>query len=125
MRCRRSSHNGALPAGPRKSRLTVCCGRTITACPANTKTKTGMNTDTTTILAIDNGTQSVRALLFDLAGNIVATSQVMLDPYFSTQPGWAEHDPEDYWQSLCRACQGLWTQPGVRRESVAGVAVTR
>jgi sugar (pentulose or hexulose) kinase len=77
-----------------------------------------------TILAIDNGTQSVRAILFDLRGNIVAKSQVMLDAYFSDHPGWAEHDAEDYWQALCKACQGLWTQPGVRREGVSGVAVT-
>ena len=77
-----------------------------------------------TILAIDNGTQSVRAILFDLRGNIVAKSQVMLEAYYSDHPGWAEHDPEDYWQALCKACQGLWTQDGVRRDSVQGVALT-
>ena len=41
------------------------------------------------ILAIDNGTQSVRALVFDLHGNLLARSQVILEPYFSQQPGWA------------------------------------
>ena len=39
-----------------------------------------------TILAIDNGTQSVRAILFDLQGNIVAKAQVFLEAYFSTHP---------------------------------------
>ncbi|HZV66156.1 MAG TPA: FGGY family carbohydrate kinase, partial [Telluria sp.] len=77
-----------------------------------------------TILAIDNGTQSVRALLFDLNGNIVAKSQVHLEPYFSTHPGWAEHDPEDYWQAVCKACHGLWSQPGVDKTTLQGVAVT-
>ncbi len=77
-----------------------------------------------TILAIDNGTQSVRALLFDLRGNIVAKCQVPLEAYFSPQPGWAEHEPEDYWQAVCRACQGLWSQPGVDRAAVRAVAVT-
>ncbi len=77
-----------------------------------------------TILAIDNGTQSVRALLFDLRGNIVAKCQVPLEAYFSPQPGWAEHEPEDYWQAVCRACQGLWSQPGVSRAAVRAVAVT-
>ncbi|WP_313706913.1 FGGY-family carbohydrate kinase [Massilia sp.] len=77
-----------------------------------------------TILAIDNGTQSVRALLFDLRGNIVAKCQVPLEAYFSMQPGWAEHEPEDYWQAVCRACQGLWSQPGVVRAAVRAVAVT-
>jgi sugar (pentulose or hexulose) kinase len=77
-----------------------------------------------TILAIDNGTQSVRALLFDLDGNIVAKSQVHIEAYFSTHPGWAEHDPEDYWQAVCSACQRLWMQPGADRSKVQGVAVT-
>ena len=77
-----------------------------------------------TILAIDNGTQSVRALLFDLRGNIVAKCQVPLLAYFSAHPGWHEHEPEDYWQAVCRACQGLWEQPGVAREAVRAVAVT-
>jgi sugar (pentulose or hexulose) kinase len=76
------------------------------------------------ILSIDNGTQSVRALLFDLRGNIVAKTQVPLEAYFSNQPGWAEHDPEDYWQALCTACQRLWAQSDIPKSAIKGVAVT-
>ena len=76
------------------------------------------------VLAIDNGTQSVRALLFDLEGNLVAKSLVPLEPYFSEQPGWAEQDPVYYWESLCQACQQLWQQTDLPKESVAGVALT-
>lgn len=76
------------------------------------------------ILAIDNGTQSVRALLFDLKGEIVAKAQVQLLDYTSAHPGWAEHDPEGFWQALCQACAQLWTQPGADRARIAGVAVT-
>jgi sugar (pentulose or hexulose) kinase len=76
------------------------------------------------ILAIDNGTQSVRALLFDLKGNIVDKSRVELEPYFSAQPGWAEQHPEYYWDSLCQACQQLWQQTSLSKETVAGVALT-
>src|SRR3954468_24929450 len=87
----------------------------------------GMNGGTMSdhyIVSIDNGTQSVRALLFDLKGNLVAKSQVMLEAYFSDHPGWAEHDPEDYWQGVCSACQRLWQQPGADRAKVKGVAIT-
>ena len=44
------------------------------------------------LLAIDNGTQSVRALLFDLRGNLLAKSQVHIEPYFARHPGWAEQN---------------------------------
>jgi glycerol kinase len=54
----------------------------------------------TYILAIDNGTQSVRALLFDLHGNLVDKAQVAIDSYQSPQPGWVENDPEAFWQAL-------------------------
>ena len=60
------------------------------------------------ILAIDNGTQSVRALLFDPTGTLVAKSLVPLEPYYSEQPGWTEQRPAYYWESLCQACQQLW-----------------
>jgi sugar (pentulose or hexulose) kinase len=76
------------------------------------------------ILAIDTGTQSVRALLFDLQGNLVGKSQVPMEPYFSVQPGWAEQHPGYYWESLCQACQQLWQHAELPKEAVAGVALT-
>jgi len=78
------------------------------------------------ILAIDNGTQSVRALIFDLQGNLVAKSRIPLEPYFSDQPGWAEQSPDYFWSQFSLACQGLWAQEGGQalRERLAGVSVT-
>lgn len=76
------------------------------------------------VLAIDNGTQSVRALLFDLRGQLVAKTQVPLTAYFSREPGWVEHDAEGYWQALCQACQRLWRETTVPKSAIRGVAVT-
>ena len=76
------------------------------------------------ILAIDNGTQSVRALLFDPRGNLLAKSRVPIEAYFSTQPGYAEQHPEVFWQAVCDACQQLWHMPDVQKDSIAGVALT-
>jgi sugar (pentulose or hexulose) kinase len=76
------------------------------------------------ILAIDNGTQSVRALLFDPRGSLVAKERVEIEPYHSPQPGWAEQDPEYYWRSLCEACHRLWSSSPVSKDAVAGVALT-
>jgi sugar (pentulose or hexulose) kinase len=76
------------------------------------------------ILAIDNGTQSVRALLFDPRGSLVAKQRVEIEPYYSEHPGWAEQDPDYFWRSLCEACGRLWEESPVPREAVAGVALT-
>lgn len=76
------------------------------------------------VLAIDHGTQSVRALLFDLRGNLLAKSRVVIEPYVSPAPGLAEQDPDVFWNAVCQACQGLWQMPGVRKDAIAGVALT-
>lgn len=77
-----------------------------------TRSKNKNNNDDL-ILAIDNGTQSMRALLFDLQGNLVAISKVPLTAYFSNNPGWAEQEPDYFWQKLGQACHELWQQPEV------------
>lgn len=76
------------------------------------------------ILALDNGTQSVRALVFDLQGTLIAKVRVPIEPYFSTAPGLAEQHPEYFWKALCQACQSLWSQFSQVRERLAGVALT-
>ena len=76
------------------------------------------------LLAIDNGTQSVRALLFDPRGNLLGKQRVIIEPYYSTAPGLAEQRPGVFWEAVCAACQGLWQQPGLRPESVAAVSLT-
>ncbi len=75
------------------------------------------------ILAIDNGTQSLKAMVFDLNGHMQAKAQVAFKPYVSPQPGWAEQDPAVFWRALCDACRMLW-QEGVEKASLAGVALT-
>jgi sugar (pentulose or hexulose) kinase len=76
------------------------------------------------LLALDNGTQSVRALVFDLRGNLVASARVPLVSYVSPQPGWAEQDAEYFWDSLCRATRTLFSESSVRKDAIRGVALT-
>ncbi len=76
------------------------------------------------ILAIDNGTQSLKALVFDATGAMVAREQVVFEPYFSEYPGWAEQDPGVFWDALCTACQSVFARQEIDKNRIAGVAVT-
>jgi glycerol kinase len=62
------------------------------------------------ILALDQGTTSSRAILFDRAGRIVRSAQQEY-PQIYPQPGWVEHNPEDIWNS----------QIGVARQAIEGI----
>jgi sugar (pentulose or hexulose) kinase len=80
------------------------------------------------ILAIDNGTQSIRAMLIDLNGNIVAKSQRPLNTTSVVSTGYVEQPAEYFWQQLMAVCQQLWLQPQVIKhqyqQRVSGVTLT-
>lgn len=60
-----------------------------------------------TLLSIDCGTQSLRAIIFSTEGEMLAIERVPFKPYVSPQPAWAEQEPEIYWGALKIACQNL------------------
>jgi sugar (pentulose or hexulose) kinase len=76
------------------------------------------------ILAVDHGTQSVRALLFDPRGTLVARTKIEIEPYVSPRPGWAELDVEMSWMTVCDACRRVVAEAGVPPETISGMAVT-
>lgn len=59
------------------------------------------------MLSIDCGTQSLRAMIFSLDGEMLAIERVPFSPYHSPKPGWAEQDPDVYWEALKSACRNL------------------
>ena len=75
------------------------------------------------ILAIDYGTQSVRALAYAKTGECRAKCQLAITDYQHQEPGWAEHDVEGFWSLLAESCQGLWKE-GVSPADIAAVVVT-
>ncbi len=77
------------------------------------------------LLAIDIGTQSARALAFDLRGQLIDYAQIVYPiPYHSPHPGWAEQDPNFYWESLAESCRKLWSGGKVSPESITAVTLT-
>ncbi|MED5238269.1 MAG: FGGY-family carbohydrate kinase [Pseudomonadota bacterium] len=76
------------------------------------------------LLALDQGTQSARAMLFDEAGELVAKSQRHIEPYVAPQPGWAEQDADYFWEELGQACQSLWLDHPELKSRVIGMSLT-
>ena len=79
----------------------------------------------TRLLALDVGTQSARAIVFDEQGHLIAKAQRVFEPtYTSLQPGWAEQDPELYWRAVTEACRELWQSGRVKPSEISGLALT-
>lgn len=77
-----------------------------------------------TILSLDCGTQSLRALLFAADGALLDKAKVEYEPYVSPNPGWAEQDANLYWDALCRATRALRERSPEAFARIAGVGVT-
>ena len=75
------------------------------------------------ILALDQGTTSSRAILFDQEGGLVASAQQEFPQVFP-QPGWVEHDPEDIWQSQRSVADVVMRKAKVGAESIHAVGLT-
>lgn len=76
------------------------------------------------ILTIDAGTQSIRAVIIDLKGNLLDIVKTPIEPYFSTKPGWAEQDPNYFWKSLCNTTKQLLKKNKSYMQTIRGVTLT-
>jgi glycerol kinase len=76
----------------------------------------------THILALDQGTTSSRAILFNAQGHSVRTAQSEFKQIFP-QPGWVEHDALEIWQTQLRVLKDVLTPDGTT-DSVAAIAIT-
>ncbi|MEZ0224271.1 MAG: glycerol kinase GlpK [Alphaproteobacteria bacterium] len=75
------------------------------------------------ILAIDQGTTSTRAVLFDTLGHVVGMCQKELQLYYPAN-GWVEQNPEDIWADVKFVCRGVLQQHSVAPSDVACIGVT-
>jgi glycerol kinase len=75
------------------------------------------------LLAIDQGTTSTRAILFDAALAPIATAQREL-PQIYPAPGWVEHDPEEIWSATVATARDALGQAGAGPGDVAGIGIT-
>ena len=76
------------------------------------------------IVAIDAGTQSMRAALVDFNGEIHHLVKTPIEPYFAEQPGYAEQRPEYYWEMLCLTTRQLLEESGISAERILAATVT-
>jgi glycerol kinase len=75
------------------------------------------------ILALDQGTTSSRAIIFDHAGSIVSVTQKEF-PQIFPRPGWVEHDPRDIWSTQAGVAAEVLTKANVRADDVAAIGIT-
>jgi glycerol kinase len=75
------------------------------------------------VLALDQGTTSSRAILFDHSANAVATAQQAFDQIYP-QPGWVEHDPMALWETQLGVAREALAKVGVRADEVAAIGLT-
>nr|WP_281288247.1 glycerol kinase GlpK [Paenibacillus methanolicus] len=77
----------------------------------------------TYIMAIDQGTTSTRAIVFDEAGGIVGSAQQEIQQIYP-HPGWVEHNAGDIWVSVLSVMAGALTNAGVGPEAIEAIGIT-
>jgi len=75
------------------------------------------------ILALDQGTTSSRAILFDHAGSIKAAAQKEF-PQIFPQPGWVEHNPDDIWSTQASVASQALANAGLSADDIAAIGIT-
>lgn len=75
------------------------------------------------VIALDQGTTSSRAIVFDHAGQPLAMAQQEFTQHFP-QPGWVEHDPEEIWQTQATVAIEALQRAGLKASNVAALAIT-
>ncbi len=75
------------------------------------------------ILAIDQGTTSSRAIVFDSGMRIAASAQEEFTQHFP-RSGWVEHDPDDIWSTVADTCRAAIAKAGVKPEQIAAIGIT-
>ena len=79
--------------------------------------------DLRTIIAIDQGTTSSRAILFDEAGTILAQRSAEFPQHFPAD-GWVEHDPEDIWQTTIDVTRAMVGEARARGKPPIAIGIT-
>src|SRR5580698_7025865 len=75
------------------------------------------------ILALDQGTTSSRAMVFDRQGNVVSVAQKEFGQIYP-QPGWVEHDPQEIWSTQAGVAAEAVTRAGLNGASIAAIGIT-
>lgn len=76
-----------------------------------------------TILAIDQGTTSTRAIVFDTNGVPLGQGQREL-PQIFPKPGWVEHGAEEIWGATVSVCRNASAAAGIEAASIAGIGIS-
>ena len=77
----------------------------------------------TFILALDQGTTSSRAIIFNKAGKVISIAQKEFTQYFP-KSGWVEHDPNEIWSTQMGVAAEAITKAGLSVQQIAAIGIT-
>ncbi|MDD5503547.1 MAG: FGGY family carbohydrate kinase, partial [Candidatus Thermoplasmatota archaeon] len=75
------------------------------------------------IMAIDEGTTGIRAIIFDKGGNIISLAYEELKQYYP-QSGWVEQDAEEIWEKCINVVNGALSKASLSAENIAAIGIT-
>ena len=75
------------------------------------------------VIGIDLGTSGTKTVLFDREGRVIASALVEY-PLYQERNGWAEQDPQDWWDAACQTLRQVTAESGVAPEDIKGVGIS-
>ena len=75
------------------------------------------------VIGVDLGTSGTKTVLFDTAGNVIASATIEY-PLYQPQNGWAEQDPSDWWRAAAESMKAVILQSGVNDHAIKGIGIS-
>jgi len=75
------------------------------------------------LLGIDLGTSATKTVIFDEDGKVIASASIEY-PMYQPKNGWAEQDPEDWWQAVCGTSKAVFEKSGISPDAIVAIGLS-
>ena len=74
------------------------------------------------LLGVDIGSSACKVAAFSIEGNVLAQANAEY-PIYYPQPGWAEQNPDEWWQAVCKAAKEILQSGKIKAEEIKGIGI--